>query len=124
MMSNNANRTLYLRHRIQAAASELRDLTQVAQSGQGEPSLHARLTTLNEQGQPGTTQSIVIKDFDEQGVTFYHQSPLSSRRAILMIEKPPLGRLAAEVDLTWCQFNSTGRYTSGGRFVQLAGKTA
>ncbi len=82
------------------------------------------LRPLNEQGQLETPHSIEVKEFDERGITFHHRSPLNARRAMLLVESPRLGRIAVEVDLTWCQFNRTGRYTSGGRFVRSIGKTA
>ena len=72
---------------------------------------------------PGVAHKIEVKDFDEWGITFHHRLPLDGRRAMLVLESARLGRLAAEVDLTWCQFNRTGRYTSGGRFVQLDRKS-
>ncbi len=73
---------------------------------------------------PSIAHKIEVKNFDEQGMTFHHRSPLHGRRAMVVLESPQLGRFAVEVDLTWCQFNQTGRYTSGGRFVQLVGNTA
>ena len=65
-----------------------------------------------------------VKDIDERGITFHHSQPLHDRSALVVLEGLNLGRLAAEVDLSWCRFSSRGQYTSGGRFVQLVGKTA
>ena len=74
--------------------------------------------------QPATSHAIKVKEFDEQGITFYHRLPLVGRRAMLVLESPRVGPLTTEVDLTWCHFNRRGQYTSGGRIVRQIGKTA
>jgi len=86
--------------------------------------LQAHLVPIDEQGNPGPSCRIDVKDFDERGVTFHHPQPLHVRRALLVLEGLNLGRIAAEVDLSWCRFSRGGQYTSGGRFVQLVSKTA
>lgn len=86
--------------------------------------LHAYLVPQDEQGNSGRSCQIEVKDFDERGITFQHPQPLHDRRALVVLEGLNLGRIAAEVDLSWCRFSSRGHYTSGGRFVQLLGKTA
>ena len=86
--------------------------------------LQAHLVPFDEQGKTGPSCQIVVKDFDERGITFQHPQPLHDRRALVVLEGLNLGRIAAEVDLSWCRFSGRGQYTSGGRFVQLVGKTA
>ena len=86
--------------------------------------LHAHLVPFDEHGKTGPSCQIVVKDFDERGITFQHPQPLHDRRALVVLEGLNLGRIAAEVDLSWCRFSGRGQYTSGGRFVQLVDKTA
>ena len=86
--------------------------------------LEAHLVPFDEQGKTGPSCQIVVKDFDERGITFQHPQPLHDRRALVVLEGLNLGRIAAEVDLSWCRFSGRGQYTSGGRFVQLVSKTA
>ncbi len=86
--------------------------------------LQAHLVPLDAQGETGPSCQIVVKDFDERGITFQHPQPLHDRRALVVLEGLNLGRIAAEVDLSWCRFSGRGQYTSGGRFVQRVGKTA
>ena len=76
---------------------------------------------LDEQGRPGDAHSVEVSNVDGRSITFHHVSPLWSRRAMVELQGHREGRFAAEVDLSWCRFNRKGRYTSGGRFVQLAG---
>ncbi len=116
----NANRTLALRRQILAAIAELSISTP---TGASHP-ICARILPLDAQNQRCVSYPIELKNFDERGITFHHELPLSVRRAMVVLESPRQGRFAAEVDLTWCRFNQPGRYTSGGRFVQLVGKTA
>ncbi len=84
----------------------------------------AQITPLDASGTPGTSHSVRLKNFDKHGVTFYHRRPLCGRRALVSIESPQIGRFVAEVDLSWCRFSRRDNYTSGGRFVQLANKSA
>ena len=86
--------------------------------------LRAHVLPLDRQGQMGPACQIEVKDFDERGITFHHPQPLHDRRALVVLEGLNLGRIAAEVDLSWCRFSHGGQYTSGGRFVQLVGRTA
>jgi hypothetical protein len=86
--------------------------------------LEAHLVPFDEQGKTGPSCQIVVKDFDERGITFQHPQPLHHRRALVVLEGLNLGRIAAEVDLSWCRFSGRGQYTSGGRFVCLVNKTA
>ncbi|NOY43398.1 MAG: hypothetical protein GXP26_16385 [Planctomycetes bacterium] len=126
-MPNPTNQNIALRRQVSAAVAKLRvpcEHGPAAKESVSSDSLQARLSPIDQRGRWKSSLAIDIKDFDERGITFYHQLPLSDRRAMLVIESPQLGRLTTEVDLTWCRFNRTGRYTSGGRFVQRASKSA
>jgi len=116
---------LNLRRQVSAAVSQYRrlDLSDGFPLPPGAR-LHAYIVSQDEQGKPGRSCQIEVKDFDERGITFQHPQPLHNRRALVMLEGLNLGRIAAEVDLSWCRFSSRGHYTSGGRFVALVGKTA
>ncbi len=114
------DQNIALRRQMSAAVAKLR----VSSDSAPERFVQARLTPIDERGNWKSSLVVDIKDFNERGITFHHQLPLSARRAMLVIESPQATRFTAEVDLTWCRFNRTGRYTSGGRFVQLVGKTA
>jgi hypothetical protein len=119
------NRKIQLRRLVSAAVAQYRSpdftdefpLTPCSR-------LQAHLVPFDEQGKTGPSCQIEVKDFDERGITFHHPQPLHDRRALVVLEGLNLGRIAAEVDLSWCRFSSRGQYTSGGRFVQLVGKTA
>jgi hypothetical protein len=84
----------------------------------------ARIVPLDDSGEPGPETQIELNSCDRRGISFHHQLPLSARRALVSVEDAEFGRLEAEVSLSWCRFNRMGHYTSGGRFVQLAGKIA
>lgn len=86
--------------------------------------IRAHLVPFDEHGTAGPSRQIEVKDFDERGISFHHPQPLHDRRALVVLEGLNLGRIAAEVDLSWCRFSRRGQYTSGGRFVSLVGKTA
>ncbi|MCA9257771.1 MAG: hypothetical protein KDA61_01170 [Planctomycetales bacterium] len=81
--------------------------------------LAARLTPLDARGMPGETRDVALHSVDERGIAFDHRLPLADRRAMVTVESPQLGRIVAEVDLSWCRYRTGGGYTSGGRFVQL-----
>ena len=80
--------------------------------------LTARITPLDARG-PGESREVRLADFSERGVAFEHLCPLAQRRAMISLEGPGLGRVTAEVDLSWCRYREGGGYTSGGRFVQV-----
>jgi hypothetical protein len=84
----------------------------------------ARITPLDEWGRPGLVSLVRLSSCDRRGLSFEHPRPLSARRALVTVDDANLGRLEAEVQLSWCRFNRMGHYTSGGRFVQPAEKIA
>ena len=84
----------------------------------------AQLTPLDDQGQPEPASLVRLSSCDRRGISFEHGRPLSARRALVTMDDADLGRLEAEVQLSWCRFNHTGHYTSGGRFVQPTAKIA
>jgi hypothetical protein len=65
-------------------------------------------------------ESIVVvgKNVSRRGFSFFHEQPISHRRAILELVQPGLGEFAAEIDVTWCRFTKPGWYESGGRLVR------
>ncbi|HYO25771.1 MAG TPA: hypothetical protein VEQ85_12580 [Lacipirellulaceae bacterium] len=82
--------------------------------------VRARLTPLDAQGRPRDARDVRLRELNEWGVAFEHPAPLADRRALVSVESPRFGAIAAEVELSWCRYNEGGRYTSGGRFVQMA----
>jgi len=96
--------------------------------------LRAKIIPIDAEGRPGRSHPVEIENVDRHGITFQHELPLSDRRATIVLEGPVLegpvlegpgsSCLTAEVELSWCRFRRVGHYTSGGRFVAHAGKTA
>jgi hypothetical protein len=65
--------------------------------------------------------SIVVgKNISRRGVSFYHERPITHRRALIEVADPVAGTFAAEVDITWCRFTKPGWYESGGRLIRSA----
>jgi hypothetical protein len=79
-----------------------------------------RLTPLNVRREPIHDDAITVvgKDISRRGLSFFHEQPLTYRRAIVTLEHPDFGRFAAEVDVNWCRFTRPGWYESGGRLVR------
>src|SRR5262245_56900227 len=79
-----------------------------------------RLIPLNGRLEPVHEDSITVvgKDISCRGMSFFHEQPLTYRRAIVTLEHPDLGRFAAEIDVNWCRFPRPGWYESGGRLVR------
>ena len=84
----------------------------------------ARIVPLDDRGKPGLESQVELNSWDGRDISFHHQLPLSARRALILVDDEDFGRLEAEVNLSWCRFNHMGHYTSGGRFVQPAGRIA
>jgi hypothetical protein len=83
----------------------------------------ARLTPIDAQGRPREARDVQLRELNEWGVAFEHPAPLADRRALVSVESPRYGAIAAEVELSWCRYNEGGRYTSGGRFVQMTDRS-
>jgi len=65
--------------------------------------------------------SIVVgKNISRRGVSFYHEKPITHRRALIELADPSVGSFVAEVDVTWCRFTKPGWYESGGRLIRTA----
>lgn len=81
-----------------------------------------RLMPLNSSSEPVCEDAVTIfgRDLSRRGLSFFHEHPLTYRRAIVSLEHPEFGRFAAEIDINWCRFTRPGWYESGGRLVRLA----
>ena len=125
-MANRLTNQTELRNRLTAMVAHWRRQasTSLARQSGRMQLVHACITTLESRGTPGPTHVVRIKRFDCHGITFSHRRPLRDRRVLVSIESPTIGRFVVEVDLGWCQFRRQGDYTSGGRFVQLANRSA
>ncbi len=125
-MTNHLTNRTELRNRLTTMVAHLRQRASIDSTCQpgGLTQIHARITTLDAGGTPGPTHAIRIKRFDRHGIAFSHRRPLHDRRILVSIESPAIGRFVVEVDLSWCHFCRQGDYTSGGRFVQLASRSA
>ena len=86
--------------------------------------VRARVTPLDAYGRPRDARDVRLRELNEWGVAFEHPAPLADRRALVCVESPRFGSIAAEVELSWCRYNEGGRYTSGGRFVKLTERPA
>jgi hypothetical protein len=79
-----------------------------------------RLTPLDDDGQLLTdeTTTIVGKDLSLSGIGFSHDHPLPSRRAIISLDHPMVGRFAVEAEIVWTRPTPIGLYESGCRLVR------
>jgi hypothetical protein len=84
-----------------------------------------QLTPLDPDGQPlvDQTMTVVGKDISPRGLSFFHEQPLSFRRAIVALEYPDMPRFEAEIDIRWCRFAKVGWYESGGRLLRAVGNS-
>lgn len=87
-------------------------------------SVSAILTPMDDRGRLEKSIQVTVSSFDGKDISFHHPLPLASRRVFVSIEDEQLGNWEALVELGWCRFNRMGHYTSGGRFVRPAAKTA
>ena len=117
-----------LRFNLPDLSTDTSTVQQTVQQGVVEMSsthvVAARIVPLDDSGEPGPESQVELSSCDGRGISFHHQLPLSTRRALISVEDEDFGRLEAEVSLSWCRFNRMGHYTSGGRFVQPTGRIA
>jgi hypothetical protein len=85
-----------------------------------------RLTPLEIGGRSLAHEAAIVigKNISRRGLCFFHEHPISHRRATIELVQPGLGEFAAEIDVTWCRFTKPGWYESGGRLVRSANKTS
>src|SRR5262249_20293579 len=83
-----------------------------------------KLTPFEIGGRPLTQEATIVvgKNISRRGLCFFHEHPISHRRATIELVQPGLGEFAAEIDVTWCRFTKPGWYESGGRLVRSANK--
>lgn len=65
-----------------------------------------------------TSFVIVGKDISDRGLGFFHQQPITCRRAVVVCELPGAEPTAFLVDINWCRFTCHGWYESGGRLLE------
>jgi hypothetical protein len=81
-----------------------------------------KLTLLDAESRPYAHEATIVvgKNISRRGLCFFHEQPISHRRAVIELVQPGLGEFAAEIDVTWCRFTKPGWYESGGRLVRTA----
>jgi hypothetical protein len=77
-----------------------------------------RLTPLTEDGRPLANEAISVigKNISRYGLSFYHATPLTYRRARISVENIDVV-FTAEIEINWCRFSKPGWYESGGRLI-------
>jgi hypothetical protein len=85
-----------------------------------------RLTPFDADHQPVAQDSLIVvgKNISRRGVSFYHERPITHRRALIELADPSAGIFVAEIDVTWCRFTKPGWYESGGRLLRSAAPIA
>jgi hypothetical protein len=63
---------------------------------------------------------VVGKNISRRGLSFFHDGPITFRRALVLLDHPGLGSFRAEIDVNWCRFARPGWYESGGRLIRSA----
>jgi hypothetical protein len=81
-----------------------------------------RLTPLDADRQLLDQESSIVvgKNISRRGVSFYHEKPITHRRALVELADPNVGGFVAEIDITWCRFTKPGWYESGGRMIRAS----
>jgi hypothetical protein len=81
-----------------------------------------RLTPFDVDRQPLNHEASIVvgKNISRRGVSFYHEKPITHRRALIELADPSVGSFVAEIDVTWCRFTKPGWYESGGRLIRTA----
>ena len=79
-----------------------------------------RLTPINAAGELLTdeTTTVVGKDISLTGVAFSHDHSLPTRRAIISLEHPMVGRFAVEAEILWTRPTPLGLLESGCRLIR------
>jgi len=121
---SNSTNPVGLRHHLSDLSPDTCPVQQGVVEMSSSYAVAARIVPLDDRGEPGPESQVELNSWDGRDISFHHQLPLSARRALISVEDEDFGRLEAEVSLSWCRFNRMGHYTSGGRFVQPAGRIA
>jgi hypothetical protein len=81
-----------------------------------------RLTPFDAEHEPLEQEASIVvgKNISRRGVSFYHEKPITHRRALIELADPSVGSFVAEIDVTWCRFTKPGWYESGGRLIRTA----
>ena len=84
-----------------------------------------RLVPFDVDRQPLEQEALIVvgKNISRRGVSFYHEHPLTHRRALIELADPSVGSFVAEIDVSWCRFTKPGWYESGGRLIRTAAPT-
>jgi hypothetical protein len=79
-----------------------------------------RLTPLNADGEQMTDDitTVVGKDISLSGVAFSHDHALPTRRAIISLEHPMMGKFAVEAEIIWTRPTPLGLLESGCRLIR------
>jgi hypothetical protein len=65
---------------------------------------------------------VVGKNISRRGFSFFHERPITFRRARIEVAQTGFGSFVAEVDVRWCRFRRPGWYESGGRLLRASGE--
>src|SRR5438105_3104445 len=81
-----------------------------------------RLTPFDANREPLEHEATIVvgKNICRRGVSFYHEHPITHRRALIELADPSVGSFVAEIDVSWCRFTKPGWYESGGRLIRTA----
>lgn len=63
--------------------------------------------------------TVVGKHLSEDGLGFFHNTPLPDRQMLARLELPGGGTVIFHVVLRWCRFIRDGWYESGARLVRV-----
>jgi hypothetical protein len=79
-----------------------------------------RLTPIDHEGniRSEETTTVVGKDLSLTGIGFSHDSELTCRRAIIVLDHPKVGRFAVEAEIVWTRPTPIGLFESGCRLVR------
>ncbi len=79
-----------------------------------------RLVPIGDDGTLLTDEAttVVGKDISMSGVAFSHEHELPSRRAIISLDHPTVGRFAVEAEVIWTRSTPIGLFESGCRLLR------